>query len=202
MLIVGLTGTSGAGKGYLSSLFKSDDSICVIDTDRVYHRMIEGPSECTSAIKNEFGNVIISPNGGINRKALAKIVFSDKERLFKLNTIAHAHILRKCRSIMTENDCPIAIIDAPQLFESGFDKECDIVVGVIADKEKRIKRIMNRDRIDYEAALKRVNCQHSDNWFKDKCDIIITNNEGVLEKEAKALIAEFKRLYDEKEKKK
>lgn len=197
-----MTGTSGAGKGYLSSFLEKDDSIYVIDTDSVYHRMIEGPSECTDAIKAEFGDSVVSANGGIDRKALADIVFSDKRRLQALNRIAHIQILNKCRSIMLECGCPIVIIDAPQLFESGFDKECDIIVGVTADKNIRIDRIMKRDRIDHNAALQRINNQHSDGWFKDKCDIIIVNNAGSLDSEAANLIVELKRLYDEKEKKK
>ena len=73
----------------------------------------------------------------------------------------------------------VAVVDAPQLFESGFDKHCDYIVGVIADKNVRIRRIMARDGITKEAAEARIASQKSDEFFVENCDFIVYNNGGV-----------------------
>lgn len=201
MLIVGLTGTSGAGKGYFCSFLEMNDDILIIDTDSLYHTMISSTSVTTDALTDEFGTEILNDNGGIDRKKLGAIVFSDREKLKRLNSIAHFHILKETQKIIAVSKRPITVIDAPQLFESGFDKECDVVIGVVAEKELRIDRIMRRDRISREVALKRIDNQYSDSWFREKCDIIIENNSGDLGDQAKHVISELERLYDEKEKK-
>ncbi len=201
MLIVGLTGGSGSGKGYLCSLIKGDD-ICIIDTDRVYHEMIQGPSRCTDALVTAFGETILDGKGGINRAELGKIVFSDREKLNELNRITHHYILNECRNIILTSNKNIAVIDAPVLFESGFDRECDVTVGVVADTQTRISRIVGRDNISREKALERIRNQHDDNWFRSKCDIIVENNGDGVKTQAERLVSELMRLYGEKEKKK
>lgn len=201
MLIVGLTGNSGSGKGYLCSLIASDD-ICIIDTDRVYHEMIQGPSKCTDALVSAFGEAVLNDEGGINRAELGKIVFSDKDKLDGLNRITHRYILDECRRIIDISRKKIAVIDAPVLFESDFYKECDVTVGVVADVETRIKRIIERDSISREKAVLRINSQRHDDWFRLRCDYIIENNGKDIEAQAKLLVSELMRLYGEKEKKK
>lgn len=202
ILKVGLTGTSGAGKGYLCSFLEIKDNVLIIDTDALYHGMISYSSDCTVAISEEFGSVVLNDNGGIDRKKLASIVFSDKEALRMLNSISHYQILCECEKIISSSDKDICIIDAPQLFESGFNNSCDVTVAVVASKELRIDRIMKRDRISLEDALKRINNQHSDDWFRLNADIIIENESGDLSDKAHDLYTELVRLYGEKEKKK
>ena len=201
MLTVGLTGNSGSGKGHLCALIASDD-ICIIDTDRVYHEMIHGPSECTDALVSAFGRSILNDNGGINRAELGKIVFSDKDMLNELNRITHRYIFDECGRIITACGKKITVIDAPVLFESDFYKKCDVTVGVVADVETRIRRIIERDSISREKALARINSQPADDWFRSRCDYIIENNGEDIEAQAKLLVSELMRLYGEKEKKK
>ena len=72
-----------------------------------------------------------------------------------------------------------AIVDAPLLFESGFNEECDLTVCVISDEEKRISRIVDRDGITYETAKKRIGTQISDTELVNLCDYVITNNDDI-----------------------
>ncbi len=201
MLTVGLTGGSGSGKGYLSSLL-SDKDICIIDTDRVYHDMISSSSPCVDALVSAFGDKIVNSNGGIDRGVLGGIVFSSKEKLELLNSIAHAFIREECNGIIERSTAKIVIIDAPVLFESGFDSMCDLIVGVVASEDTRIGRIIKRDSISREKALNRIRNQNSDDWFREKCDIVIENDGGELESKASELKARLMRLYGEKEEKK
>ncbi len=201
MLIVGLTGASGSGKGYLSSLLVDSD-IRIIDTDLVYHKMISSPTPCVEALISVFGEVIRDDNGGINRAALGDIVFSSKERLEQLNSIAHSFIRKKCNEIIESGGAKIVILDAPVLFESGFDDMCDVTVGVVANEDIRLARITKRDGISREKAYARIRNQHSDDWFRDKCDIVIENDGAGLKGKAEELKIRLMRLYGEKEKKK
>jgi dephospho-CoA kinase len=79
---------------------------------------------------------------------------------------------------MREDGVPAAIFDAPQLFESGANKECSIVVSVLADEDIRLHRILERDGISQDAAIKRIRAQKSDLFFRTHSDYIIENNLG------------------------
>ena len=199
MLTVGLTGGSGSGKGYLSSLLAGDD-ICIIDTDGVYHKMISSPSPCVDALVSAFGEDVRNHEGGIDRGVLGSIVFSSKEKLELLNSIAHRFIREECDEIIKNSDAKIVILDAPVLFESGFDAMCDLTVGVVASEKVRVGRIIKRDSISRDKALSRIKNQHGDDWFRQNCDIVIENNGGELD--VTELKDRLMRLYEEKKKNK
>lgn len=165
MKVIGLCGGSGSGKGMVSSFF-SDAGIPVIDTDAIYHELTSGSSDCLSELKAEFGDRIIK-DGALDRGALAAIVFQSCDstaKRMRLNQITHRYILEEAEkrlSVLAERGCSIAVVDAPLLFESGFDKKCDVTIAVIADDEKRIERIVMRDGISRERALERISSQIS-----------------------------------------
>lgn len=188
MLVIGLCGGSGSGKGTACSLF-SKHGIPSIDTDAVYRELTASNSPCTQALKDAFGNEIISESGALNRKALAKLVFcgsDSKEKLRTLNQISHKFILEETRSRLkayNEKGYQAAIIDAPVLFESGFDMECDIIISVIADTDIRLSRIMMRDNIDKEAAEARMAAQLSNDELISHSNIVIENNSNFIDLE-------------------
>ena len=195
MKVIGLCGGSGSGKGSACRIFWKH-GIPFIDTDAIYHEIISAPGECLTALANEFGNEIITDSGSLNRRRLAEIVFSGENsavRLERLNEIAHKYILDEARRRLDEYrrmDAVAAIVDAPALFESGFDSECDILICVIADREIRIDRIIRRDGITREDAEKRIASQVSDAELVSRCDYMIRNDSDVdsLEKEVKSVL--------------
>ena len=152
MKIIGLCGGSGSGKGSVCRLF-AEYSILSIDTDSVYRKMTEGDSECMRALKAAFGEKISQEDGSLDRKALRALVFSAddaKKNREVLNAITHKFILDETRRIIERErirGAAAVIVDAPLLFESGFDRECDVIVSVIADEDTRISRIVLRDGI-------------------------------------------------------
>ena len=179
-VLIGLCGRSGSGKGYVSSVFSSFGGYH-IDTDAVYHDLLlprNGEmSECTRAIADEFGDDVIS-NGTVDRGALSSIVFSDRERLETLNGIAHAYILKETRRLVGECGAPFAVVDAPLLIESGFDRLCSFTVCVVADDETCISRICRRDGVSREDALRRLSNQISADELVARCDYSIDNSLG------------------------
>ena len=181
MKVIGLCGGSGSGKGMVSGIFL-EIGIPSIDTDAVYREMTLSDSSCMRALRQEFGDEVVNSLGGLDRTRLGSIVFNDPSRLKILNKIAHSFILDETRrriAIYRDEGFPAAIVDAPVLFESGFDLECEEVICVIADKESRIKRIMSRDRITREAAEKRIASQMPDEILISKCDHVIYNNSDI-----------------------
>ena len=188
MLVIGLCGGSGSGKGTVCSLF-SKHGLPSIDTDAVYRELTASNSPCTQALKDAFGNEIISESGALNRKALSKLVFcgsDSKEKLRTLNQISHKFILEETRSRLKsfkERGYKAAIIDAPVLFESGFDSECDIIISVVAETNVRLSRIMLRDNISEEAAKSRIAAQLSNEELISRSDLVIENNSDIIDLE-------------------
>ena len=140
--------------------------IPAIDTDRLYRETTaKKGSACLDELVSEFGDSIIDENGELYRKALAEIVFGDGEKLKKLNEITHKHIKKDTLALVEKyrsEGMRAVIIDAPVLFESGFDKLCDFTVCVTSPLEKKIERILTRDQITREQAWARLASQKSD----------------------------------------
>ena len=180
MKIIGLCGGSGSGKGAVCDLFL-ELGIPSIDTDALYHKMTSSDSPCLRALAREFGESIIDVHGKLDRAVLRGIVFSSdgENKRKKLNEIAHKYILDRTREIIKEYECAgkrAVIVDAPLLFESGFNKECDFILCVTADEKIRVKRIVLRDGISEEDAYKRISSQITTEELLSKSDAFITNN--------------------------
>ena len=177
--VIGLCGRSGSGKSYVCKVFSSFGGLH-LDTDRIYHDLLlpsDGVlSPCSAALSAAFGEDIIGEDMTPNSKKLGSIVFSDPEKLDLLNKITHKYIFEKTMQIVNETCAPFYVMDAPVLFESGFDKYCDFTVCVTADDEICIERIMKRDGADRERAVKRLSAQISVESLRERCDYEIVNN--------------------------
>ena len=178
MKVIGLCGQSGAGKGLVCAFFDQFNVKC-IDTDKVYHDIISQNSDCTEELVNTFGEVIASPSG-IDRNELRKIAFSSDENLKKINEITHKHILKvvreKIRQIRDESGADGIIVDAPLLFESGFDKECDATIAVVSARDNKIERIVSRDGISRDYAVHRLSSQIPEEHLVKMCTYVLDND--------------------------
>lgn len=173
-MVVGLTGMSGAGKSYVASRLNAA-GFNIVDADKVYHTLVSYDSDCIREIEDAFGGSVINPDRSLNRSVLAPIVFGDSEKLELLNRITHKYVLAQIRQEISVLS-GICVVDAPQLFESGFDTECDMIVGVVADIDVCVNRIVERDNITPEKAKSRLVNQHDRTYFESRCDVIIFNN--------------------------
>ena len=128
-----------------------------------------------SKLSDQFGDDIIN-NGLLNRGLLASRAFANKQATEALNIITLPAIVDKIKQLIDKSECDYIVLDAPTLFESGADKLCKTIVGIISDDDLRIKRIINRDNITTDAAKKRMSAQKSNDFFKQNCSFIIENN--------------------------
>ena len=195
MKILGLTGPSGSGKTLFSRFLGSRGYPC-INADELYHSMLVPPSALLDSIRAEFGDSFFDENGELDRKALGRLVFSSKESLERLNATVLPAVIEKIRSIAKyyeQNGAKILIIDAPTLFEAGYDKSCDMTVSILAPASLRVERISERDEISTSDALLRTQAQKDDSFYYERSDRVIVNDadEEALKRQAEALICEL-----------
>ena len=181
MLKIGLAGGSGSGKGTVSSLL-AQSGIPSFDCDAVYHDLISRDGPLTREIVETFGEGVRSRDGGIDRPSLAALVFHDPDKRGELNRITHQKILsvlREWAERAEKSGTAAILIDAPLLFESGFDR--DLTIAVTAPYETRIERIVARDGITREQARERIAAQLSDEELSRRADLVIDNGDDVAE---------------------
>ena len=181
VMVVGLTGQTGAGKSTVSKVFASN-GFAIIDADQVARKVVEKGTKCLDEIADFYGNTVINKDGTLNRKALAAIVFSDKAKLETLNTITYPYItgeiLKQIRYHSMKGE-KLILLDAPTLFESRADDFCEIIISVLADADIREKRIISRDGLTHEQARKRMNSQLDESFFRSHSDYVIRNNGSI-----------------------
>lgn len=167
---VGLTGPTGAGKSYVCEIFRQK-GFKIIDCDKIAHELTAKNAPILTELVSEFGEDVVK-NGELDRKLLASRAFDTKEHTKKLNSILHPAIAEKCK----EEAQGLTVLDASQLFEANMQNDCYKVIGVLADEDVRIKRIIARDNITEQQAKLRMSAQFDNDYFIDNCDYIIYNN--------------------------
>ena len=177
MKIIGLTGGSGAGKSVVAAELKKLGA-GIVDADAIYRKLCDENLDMLLELQKAFGD-ILTIDKKLDREKLAGIVFSDSNKLKKLNEITIFYIKKASDEkfkALKDKGIKIAIYDAPTLFQTGTDSICDGVIGIIADRNIRIERIIKRDNISEKAAIARIDAQPDDKFYYDRCQYIIKNN--------------------------
>lgn len=175
MKVIGITGGTGCGKTSVLRMMERLGCFA-IDADEVYHRLLRYDKDMRDELIAEFPTVFV--DGELDRRALGHIVYYDEERMKALTDITHYHIIKDIERLLERgerNGAPMAVIDAILLFESGLDRICDLVVGVTAPREVRMRRIMKRDDITREKATERIDAQPDEDFYRENCDYLISN---------------------------
>ena len=171
-MIIGITGGTGSGKTTLLELIRSHGGL-VLDCDAIYHELLRSDETLLHAIENRFPGTVI--NGELDRKLLGSIVFADEKALQDLNAITHSAVKQEVLRRLEEKP-GLAAIDAIGLFEGGLAPLCHVTVAVTAPEEQRVARLVKREGISPEYAKKRIDAQHKDSWFREKCDRVLEND--------------------------
>ena len=193
MLVLGLTGKTGAGKSTVAAYLKSKGCF-IIDGDLVAREIVMPSSPALKELAEAFGEDIILPDGSLDRKALAQKAFSSEKSTALLNGITHPHIKARFEELLakaSKEGFAVAVIDAAALLESDCKDLCEKIIVVHADEQIRLERILSRDRITYEQAMTRINGQKDDNYYLRQADIVIFNNA-----DNEALFNEFNKLKE------
>jgi dephospho-CoA kinase len=178
MLKIGLTGGIGTGKTTVASIFKVL-GIPVFDADTVAKELMEKNLDLREQLILHFGPLVFE-NGKLNRKWLANIVFKDPYELNILNAMVHPITLKAASDWFLAQDAVYAIKEAALLFEAGAGSDVDYVIGVFAPVELRIQRVMQRDGMNRNDVLERMDRQVSDSIKMKLCDFVIVNDDQLL----------------------
>jgi dephospho-CoA kinase len=161
-LLVGLTGGIATGKSTVSAMLARHGAV-IIDADVLAREVVEPGQPALAEIVREFGRAVLQPDGTLDRKRLGAVVFGDPERRRRLEAITHPAIrerfARRLAGLMSSGFDGVVIFDAPVMIESGNDRNMDTVVVVATDEETQIRRLMARDGIEREDALRKVRSQ-------------------------------------------
>lgn len=181
MKVIGLTGGIGTGKSTVSEYLKKR-GIYVIDADQKSRNAAPKGSQTLKALVKTYGEAILLEDGNLDRKALAGIVFNDRQKLARLEEIVTAkvvgEIFDEVRVLRESGQYDIIVVDAPLLIETGLDKCVDEVWLVTAGLEERIARVVARDGASRQEVLRRIDNQMSTDEKKKKSHEIIDNSYG------------------------
>ena len=177
MKLVAITGSIGCGKTTLANIVK-ELGYAVYDVDGWVRRIYHNKDFLTELEKVFAGSV---KNGTADKRYLRQIVFSDKEKLKKLENLIFPFLNRKIKKLITKKAkfSGICFIDIALLFEKGWDKYCDVIILADVDYEIQKQRVMNRDNVSAEDFDKINNIQLKNDDKKVLSDIVIDTNKPV-----------------------
>lgn len=175
MIRVGITGGIGSGKTTICQIFETMNIPIYYSDDRAKYLMNHNASVKTK-ICSVFGESAYNENG-LDRAYLANIVFKDKKKLEKLNSIVHPAVHKDVHEWSRKHKTAYCLQEAALLFENGSHKQLDYLITVTAPLEVRISRVLQRDNTTKEQILARVNNQWTDEQRVPLSDFVI-NNDG------------------------
>lgn len=199
MLIVGLTGGIATGKLSVSRELASVHKIPVVDADLIAREVVMPGTRGFQAILEQFADVdgLVNSDGGLNRAALGRAVFGNKQRLAVLNSIVHpavrkAILWRLAKAYVSGH--AMVILDVPLLFEAGMYQLCGKTVTLSCSEETQIRRLLARNpELSEQDAADRIASQMSNNERNYRADIVI-DNDGDLEALTKAVASVVREL--------
>ena len=182
MRIIGITGGIGSGKSTASRHIR-ELGYDVIDADGIAKELAEDPS-VLSEIRDFFGDSVIGDNGVLDRRRMAKIVFSDIRKRELLESIITSRVIARVGEIIEDyrsgklkaSRDDTVFLDAPTLFETGADRLVDEVWLITCDMETRLERAALRDTATREELEARIASQMPEDEKADKADLVICNN--------------------------
>jgi len=192
MLVVGLTGGMASGKSMVSETLR-ELGLPIIDADLIAREMVRPNEVGYKEIVDHFGEGILNPDRTINRRRLAKIIFSDSKEREKLNSILHPRIVKKIKKGILdfkEKGERIVIVDAALLIEAGQLPLVDELIVVTVSPKVQIKRLAQRDHLTEKEARERITTQMPLSEKVKLADYVIDNSGS-----AKKTVKRTKEVY-------
>jgi dephospho-CoA kinase len=178
LLKIGLTGGIGSGKSTVASIFEVL-GIPVYYADDAAKKLMNEDERLIAAIKELFGEISYV-NGILNRTFISSEVFSNPDKLEKLNTLVHPAAIADAEKWMKKQITPYSIKEAAILFESHSHVHLDYIIGVSSPIEMRIERVMQRDKISRAQVIARMNQQMNEEEKMSRCNFVVYNDETQL----------------------
>lgn len=176
--IIGLTGCIGSGKSTVGRLLESM-GFRRVDADELSRSVMNGNLDLIKKLAHEFGPSVVNSCGGLDRRALAQIVFANATDLKRLEDIVHPVIEKEALIQLGNGSWPV-VFEVPLLFQTKQDRHTDLTVVVKSPVDLRMKRVISRDSSDEASFNARNSRQNSEEWLLERCDVVILN-QGTLD---------------------
>jgi len=199
MLKIGLTGGIGSGKTAVSDIFEGL-GVDIIDTDVISRQLINHDQSTLKAVVDTFGESILTSDYSIDRKKLANIVFSDKDQKQLLEDILHPiirdEVNKQIQSLSQSTAPDYIIVVIPLLLETGFSNIIDRILVVLADEDRRINRVLQRDKRNMDEIRSIITHQVQDEKRLKAADDIIENNSDIkhLQSQVRQLDEKYRKM--------
>jgi len=200
MIKIGLTGGIATGKTTVARIMEQKGAI-IVDTDILAHNAYIPDTLLWQQIVKEFGEDILTPAREIDRKILGKIVFNDIKKREKLNSIVHPYVIEQTKKNISywqnmeqkNKKKYLVVIVIPLLFETRTDYMVDCIVVVRCKKETQLSRLMERNKLTQEEALKRINAQMDMEEKVARANYVIDNDEdlNLLENQVEKILQKW-----------
>jgi dephospho-CoA kinase len=187
-LIVGLTGNIATGKSTVLRLAATRGALA-LDADAFVHQILENDLEAQRAIVAALGATVASPDGGVDRPAVASIVFNDEAALSQLEQILHPRVRLLLFKKIDHSSHDVVFIEAIKLLEGGLAAECDQIWVTRCPVEAQVKRLMTYREMDRESAVMRIEAQSSQQVKAAAADVIIDTGNTLAMTEAQFELA-------------
>ncbi len=188
MLKVGLTGGIACGKTVVRQRLE-ERGVPTLDADGAVHRLLQAGTETTRQVAASFGDDVIAPDGSVDRKALGALVFADEESRKKLNAIVHPAVwseIERFFEARRKASDSVAVVDAALMIETGSYRRYDFVVVVHCPPEIQLQRLMSRDGLTREDALRRIRSQMPIEQKLRFADFLVDTSGSIEETHAQA----------------
>lgn len=173
-----ITGTIASGKSTLCKLLE-EKGFVVISADEVNRALLVPKAKNYEAIKSsgDFNDAFI--NDSLDKKILAKIIFSNKEKLKKLNKLTHRNILDEIEKQINQLDRKVVFVEIPLFFQMEEKFDADEVWLVVADYQIQLQRLSKRDGIDIDYAKTKIESQNDLTTMKENSDVVFDNSTSI-----------------------
>jgi len=176
--VIGLTGGIASGKSFVADILAACGAV-IVDADRLAREVVEPGEPAYREIVAHFGEGVLMPDGTLDRKALGRIVFADPASRAVLERITHPAIAeRASRRIELERDKGTGVVFyvVPLLIEAGLESTVDEIWLVFVDAETQVQRLMKRDNVPREEALRKISAQMALDHKLAYADVVIDNS--------------------------
>ncbi|HEY6567669.1 MAG TPA: dephospho-CoA kinase [Actinomycetota bacterium] len=180
MLTVGLTGGIGSGKSTVASLLAEHGAV-IIDADALARDAIAPGTVGFQAVRDRFGDAVLTPDGVLDRAALASVVFADADARHDLEMIVHPEVRLQIAQVIADHagTDDVVVLDSPLLVETGSDRDVAVVVVVSTEPPTQIERLVARGMDEGDARARSA----TQLPFESKAAVadVILDNDGSLD---------------------
>jgi dephospho-CoA kinase len=184
--VIGLTGGIGSGKSTVAALLAARGAV-VIDADRVAHEVYAPGTPGFRRIVDRFGQRVVGPDGGIDRKRLAATVFADSVALRDLNAIVHPvvhqEIARRIAAAVQENPEGVVVIEAALMTETGWKGGASELWAVVVEPNIAVERLVRDRAMTEDEARARIATQATNEARRAAATVVIENDGSVFDLE-------------------